>query len=136
MARDKEREGELRGCPVCGTKVSEVDIGLRDYRWVNPALGNRLGLMDLDACLSQASTGRALFLELKPKGAFVSTGARLTFALLVKAGFDVWILWDQGNGRIKRGVCDENGRPKNVREHRADNVARMVARWWEQGLAD
>jgi len=120
--------------------VSEAHLGLRDFRWVNSALPGKLGLMDIDGVLTQASTGRVLVLELKPKGAPISVGARLTFGLLVRAGlelgrdYDVWYLWDQGKGRIKLGEAGEQGEPLNIRELTERRVVNLVVRWWEKGL--
>jgi len=135
MARAAVKEGLLRGCPTCGTRVADADLGLRDFAWVNEALGNKLGLMDLDGVLTQASTGRMLVLEMKPRGAYITTGARLTFALLVKAGYQCWVLWDQGNGRVKFSELNEAGRPVKIRELLVERVARLVSQWWDEGLA-
>lgn len=133
MARADVKEGILRGCPVCGTKVKDADLGLREYGWLNEALPGKVGLMDADAMLTQASTGRALFLEFKPRSERISTGARLTFALFVKAGFDVWVIWDVGKDRVKVGECNERGRTPVVREMTKKRAARLVALWWEEG---
>jgi len=134
MSRKNEPDGELRGCPTCGTRVAEADLGLRDYRWVNEVLPEHIGLMDIDGCLSQYNTGRVLMLELKPRGARVSTGARLTFALFVLAGMDVWVVWDIGKNRVKVGVCNEEGRVVNIREMTRDRCAKKVLKWWNDGL--
>ena len=135
MARKTAKDGELRKCPVCETPVADtVDLGLRDFSWVNEGLEKKLGMMDFDAVLSQAATGRMLVLELKPRGARVSTGARLTFAALVQAGYDVWILWDQGDGNVKLGICNDRGRTPEVGLLPRANAADMVRSWWEAGL--
>jgi len=136
MSRTTVKDGVLRGCPVCGTPVAEAALGLRDYRWVNEALGNKLGLMDIDGVLSQAGTGRVLMLELKPRGARISTGARLTFALFVKAGFDCWVLWDQENGRVKLAELNDKGRPINFKDMTIKRAATLVKRWWDEGVED
>jgi hypothetical protein len=135
MARAEAKEGVLRECPVCETPLDEAkNLGLRDFSWVNEELGNRLGMMDFDAVLSQLKTGRMLVLELKPKRKPVSTGARLTFATLVRAGYDAWIIWDQGNGRVKLGVCNDKGRTPVVKEMTKRAAAVLVRKWWEAGL--
>lgn len=134
--RATEKHGILRGCPTCGTKVSQTALGLRDFQWVNEVLPGKLGLMDLDGCLSQAATGRALFLELKPKGERISIGARLTFALLVRSGFDVWVIWDMGSGRVKVAECNDSGRTPVVREMTKQRAANLVKAWWEAGLEE
>lgn len=130
------KDGELRKCPVCETPIADtVNLGLRDFSWVNDELGNRLGLMDFDGVLSQLKTGRMLVLEMKPKGARVSTGARLAFAALVRAGYDVWVLWDVGKGRLKLGECNDQGRTPVVRELTRRRAATLIRKWWEVGLA-
>jgi hypothetical protein len=75
-------------------------------------------------------------LELKPRGARVSTGARLTFALFVLAGMDVWVVWDIGKNRVKVGVCNEEGRVVNIREMTRGQCAKKVLKWWNEGLED
>lgn len=135
MARAHVKEGKLRGCPTCGTKVAEVDIGLRDFAWVNEALPGKLGLMDLDGCITQAATGRGLFLELKPHGAFISRGARLTFALLVSKGFEVWFAWDEGDGWVTFAPAREDGAPGRRRRMKASTLARKVRHWWDEGVS-
>ncbi len=135
MARKTENDGELRECPVCETPLDKaVNLGLRDFNWVNEELPGKIGLMDLDGVLSQASTGRMLVLELKPKGALVSRGARIAFGTLVKSGFDVWIVWDLGKGRVKLGECNDKGWPQNVRELTRKRAAKLVVNWWLEGV--
>lgn len=135
MSRATQKDGLLRGCPTCGTRVSEADLGLRDYRWVNEALPGKVGGMDLDFCISQARTGRALFLEFKPAGGLVSTGARLTFKLLREKGFEVWVVWDRGdivdvspvllNGELgKKRILDRAALAEDIRA------------WWDAGLEE
>ena len=127
--------GLLRRCPTCHTPVSEANLGLRDFAWVNEVLPGKLGLMDIDGALTQDATGRGLFFELKPRGETVSTGARLTFKALRRAGFDVWVIWDEGDGRhVVRGVCDRNGRVRNKVRMTRQRAAALVARWWQEGL--
>ncbi len=133
--RVDQKDGVLRKCPTCETPVPKSrNLGLRDFTWVNDALPDKLGLMDFDGVLTQYKTGRMLVLELKPRAARVSIGARLAFATLVKAGYDVWVLWDQGDGKVKVGKCVESGRTPNVRQYTKGHVAKMVRRWWEEGL--
>lgn len=136
MSRSQERDGLLRGCPTCGTKVDDAHLGLRDFRWVNEYLPGRLGMMDIDGCLTQAKTGRVLMMELKPKGAFISTGARLTFQLFVQRGFDVWIVWDQGDGMVERAKVDKAGTLRRTERMSRNRLARMVQDWWNQGLEE
>ncbi len=136
MARASEREGKLRGCPVCETPLAETkNLGLRDFSWVNEELGNRLGLMDLDGFLSQAKTGRMLVLELKPARKPVMKGARLAFATLVAAGVDVWVIWDQGDGTVILGECNDKGFTPTRKTMTVKQAAVRVRKWWEEGLA-
>lgn len=135
MARAKEHDGPLRECPVCETPLAEtVNLGLRDFSWVNEELGQKLGLMDLDGVLSQFSTGRMLVLEMKPGGKPVSTGARLTFAALVRAGYDVWVVWDLGDGKVRVGECNDQGRTPTRKILTRKKLASAVRKWWESGI--
>lgn len=133
--RAEEKRGQLIACPTCDTPVAQtVNLGLRDYAWVNAELPGRLGLMDFDGVLSQSKTGRMLVLEFKPKGALVSRGARLTFKTLVGQGFDAWVLWDQGNGKVKLGICDDTGWPQTPKLMTEHDAALRVRKWWDEGL--
>ena len=137
MARADAKEGLLIACPTCETPLAETkNLGLRDYRWVNEELGNRLGLMDLDGFLSQAKTGRMLVLEMKPLKKYVKKGARLAFATLVKTGMiDVWILWDQGDGTVVVGKCNDRGYTPITEHITLKETAVMVREWWDRGLS-
>jgi hypothetical protein len=109
-------------------------MGLRDFRWVNDALPGKLGLMDIDGTLTQAQTGRVLMLELKPAGAYISKGARLTYKLFVRAGFDVWVVWDHEDGTVERGHFDRAGNIRGVARVTQEALAAEVVAWWEEGL--
>lgn len=125
----------LRKCPTCLTPVADATaLGLRDFRWVNEALPGKVGGMDLDFCINQAATERALFLELKPQGARVSTGARLTFALLVKKGFDVWVVWELGEGSVRVAHLNERGEEAYAATMSVASLAAAIIEWWEAGL--
>jgi hypothetical protein len=135
MARADEREGTLRGCPVCETPIADTtSLGLRDFSWVNQELDNKLGLMDLDGFLSQYKTGRMLVLELKPARKPVMKGARLSFATLVRAGVDVWVIWDQGDGTVVLGECNDNGFTPKTHTLTVKETAVRVRDWWDEGL--
>lgn len=133
MSRANEKDGVLRKCPTCETPVAKaVNLGLKDFAWANEKLPGKLGLMDFDGVLSR-SGGRFLVLEFKPKAARVSIGARLTFGTLVSTGlFDVWVMWDLGNGRVKVGQCNDKGRTPTVKEYTLGQAGNMVAKWWEE----
>ena len=135
--RKDEKDGVLRKCPTCETPVDQAtNLGLKDFAWANEALPGRLGLMDFDGVLHQSKTGRMLVMEFKPKGAIVSTGARLAFGGLVRDNprFEVWVLWDQGNGRVKIGKVNDKGRTPSVKEYTKAQAGVLVRRWWEEGL--
>lgn len=134
MARQQVEGGALRECPTCATPVSEaVNLGLRDFSWVNSHLPGKLGFMDVDGMLHQAQTGRILVLELKPRGARISRGARLTFDHLVSIGFDVWYVWDLGAGLVDVSPATPGGWVTPERLTR-DELADDIAGWWEEGL--
>ena len=135
MARAGEKDGVLRGCPTCGTRVEDTALGLRDFRWVNEELPGRVGLMDLDGALTHSQTGRVLLLELKPKGARISRGAQLTFETLISKGdVDIWVVWDHGGGKVAFSELDKTGRARQVRYLTQKRVAVLVRQWWEAGL--
>ena len=82
MARTEEAD-LLRACPTCSTKVSAVQMGLRDYSsWLAEHMPGRVSGADIDCVLEQSRTGRVLFFEFKRKGQQLPTGQRL----LVTAG--------------------------------------------------
>lgn len=131
--RSQVENGQLRGCPTCGTKVDETQLRLRDFSWVNEVLPGKVGGMDLDFCLSNARTGKTLFIEMKPTGGAVSMGARLTFKTLISKGdVDVWVVWgpaEDGTVEMARVMADGNITSK-VRLPLAE-LAGTVAQWWE-----
>lgn len=126
----------LRGCPMCGTKVSEVDLGLRDYNtWIGDALPGRVAPMDVDFMLEK--NGNVLVLEFKPKGAPLPLGQRLTLKNLVRMGTDVWVVWhNAGEDRCEGGVMDRNGNVNFIEEMRVARLRRRVADWFKQAEAD
>lgn len=83
---------DLRGCPLCGTKVTEAALGLRDYRWLR--LPGKVGPMDLDFLLER--NGDFLAMEFKPNGVRPGQGQQITFDALGKKGFQVWTV--EGDG--------------------------------------
>lgn len=123
----------LRGCPTCGTKVSNVDMGLRDYRWVSESLPGRVAPMDLDCVLEK--NGRFLVMEFKPGGAPLPLGQRLTLKRLVRLGMDVWVVWEDGE-RVEVGAMDRNGEVPFVSEMRKNKLARKVQQWFEEASKD
>jgi len=104
----------LRGCPTCGTKVSDVDMGLRDYRWVSSKLPGRVAPMDGDFILERK--GKLLIIEFKPKGVEPGVGQSRTLRALKKFA-DVWVVHGDGpfvdvnfgNGTLFTVTVDELG---------------------------
>ena len=126
---------ELRGCPTCGTPVTEVSLGLRDYRWVADALPGRVAPMDLDFMLEK--NGRFLVLEYKPGVAPLPLGQRLTLKQLVRLGMDVWVVWhDDGNDTCKVGSMNRNGDVNFIEEMRVTKLRAKVRGWFEEASKD
>ena len=131
--RSDQTYGTLRGCPTCGTPVSETELRLRDFSWVNEALPGKVGGMDIDFVLSSAKTGRGLMLEMKPPGGFVSTGARLTYREFVKMGVDVWVLrGPDADGNIVRTSLSPGGQEGDPETLTLEDAGLKVAAWWEE----
>jgi hypothetical protein len=115
--------------------VAEAKLGLRDYAWVNESLPGKVGGMDVDFTVNQAATDRALMLEFKPEGAYLSTGHRLTFRLFVRKGIDVWVLWEQKDGTVKvAGVNAAGHTPIISAAMPRVKVAQLIREWWDEGL--
>jgi hypothetical protein len=112
----------LRGCPTCGTKVSEVALGPRDYRWVSPKLPGKVAPMDIDFMLER--NGHILVIEFKPMTAKVPAGQARTLRSLRRFA-DVWVMYgdgpmvdiDWGDGRTRLSL---------------DEVAAEVVLWFEE----
>lgn len=135
MSRADAKDGLLRGCPTCGTKVADAELRLRDFRWANDALPGKVGLMDVDGMLTQNATGRALAIEMKPPGARVSTGARKTYGLLTQLGIECWAVWGPTSElTAQRGRFDRFGNVKHVETMPLEQLATSVGEWWAEGL--
>jgi len=119
----------LRGCPMCGTKVEDINLGMRDYRWLGDALPGRIAPTDIDFLLE--TNNDFLVLEFKPKGVPVTRGQAIAMKRMVKKGFEVWVVWGEGdevdvanlhaNGHMTRAV----GVPKPV-------LAAKVGEWFRE----
>ncbi len=106
----------LRGCPTCGTKVSEVALGPRDYRWVSSKLPGKVAPMDIDFALER--NNKFLFAEMKPENGRIGIGQGRTLrALATLPGVEVWKMYgegplvdiDYGDGLIAHRPLDEVG---------------------------
>lgn len=122
----------LRGCPTCGTKVTEVQMGLRDYRWVADALPGRVAPMDLDSVLER--NGHVLIMEFKPHGMALPLGQRLTLKAFVrKPNTRVWVVWEDENKKhAEVGEMDRNGNVNFVERMTIAKLRNKVATWFEQ----
>lgn len=136
MARSQVEQGKLRGCPVCGTKVSDAQLRLRDFTWVNEALPGKVGLMDIDGVLSCVRTGRTLMVEMKPPGAYISVGAKLTFKTLIETSgglTEVWVLWGpDAHGHVEFAHVTKSGNLTSRVSLPQEQVAQLIAQWWSE----
>ncbi|MES2155994.1 MAG: hypothetical protein V4510_12750 [bacterium] len=110
--------------------MSELKLGLRDYRWLNDVLPGRVAPMDLDFVLERK--GHFLVQEYKSKGAPMPMGQRLTLKALVRLGMDVWLVWEdeQDPDRVEVGSMDRNGNVPFVESMRRGRLRRRVADWF------
>lgn len=123
-------EVALRGCPLCGTPVDDVDLGLRDYRWLEDALPGRVAPTDVDFMLETA--GHVLILEYKPLGVYLPLGQRLTFKTLVLKGIDVWLVrHNEDSTRVKVGAMDRNGEVVFSESMPVSRLKRKVREWFD-----
>lgn len=120
----------LRGCPTCGTKVTDAEMGLRDYRWVSDALPGRVAPMDLDCVLERG--GHFLVMEFKPNGAPLPLGQRLTLKALVRLGMDVWVVWEKDRDHVQVGAMDRHGNVPFIEDTRRTKLRRKVSEWFEE----
>lgn len=124
----------LRGCPTCGTKVADLKMGLRDYRWVSDALPGRVAPMDVDCMLERR--GKFLVMEFKPLGAPLPMGQRLTLKALVRKDMDVWIVWEGKDEKVEVGAMDRNGNVPFVEAMRQNRLRLRVAEWFREASDD
>lgn len=134
MARDID--DKLRGCPTCGTPVSETSLGLRDYsRWLADALPGRASGSDIDCVVEQSKTGRILLMEFKPPGAKLPTGQRIMLRAFARKGMDVWVIWEFDD-YIEAGILDSTGEVQFIQRMSVDELRERVAQWWRAGFDD
>lgn len=119
----------LRGCPTCGTPVSDVDMGLRDYRWVSEAMPGRLAPMDVDFILERRSN--LLAMEFKPEGMALPLGQRLTLKALRRLGIDVWVAWE-GDKMVEVGQMDRFGNVGFVERMNRNKLRNQVTAWLKE----
>jgi hypothetical protein len=114
----------LRGCPTCGTRVKDLDLGLRDFRWLASRLPGRVAPMDVDFVLERK--GQVLMFDFKPEGVGLSVGARMTYRTFEKMGCSVWVV--QGDGPMV--TLSRPGSAEGTYMSVADLVE-MVVEWYE-----
>ena len=119
----------LRSCPTCGTKVHDLDLGLRDFRWVAEHLPGAIAPMDIDFVLERK--GKVLMLELKPEGVGLSIGARMTYRTFEKMGCSVWVV--QGDGPMV--TLSRPGQSESVHMH-IDDLIQMIVEWYNSADED
>ncbi len=126
----------LRGCPLCGTPVSEAKLGLRDYNtWLADALPGRVAPMDVDFILEK--NGHTLVIEFKPNNASLPLGQRLTLKHLVRTGADVWVVWhDDGEAKARVGSMDRNGNVNFIEDMRITKLRSKVRAWFEEASGE
>lgn len=143
MARTNEEK--LRKCPVCRTPVAETELGLRDYNsWLSDSLPAKVGASDLDCVIEQSRTGRVLILEFKPAGAWLPTGQKILLKRFVKAGMDVWVVWEKPAGPVSLtqydtyevGIMDASGNVIIKGKLDKPGLKEAVQKWWESGFDD
>jgi hypothetical protein len=119
----------LRGCPTCGTKTEKANLGLRDYRWLGDSLPGRVAPMDVDFMLER--NGQFLVIENKPGGAPIPMGQRITLKALVRQGMDVWVAWEQEDGKhVEVGVMDKHGNVNFIDRMTVAKLKNKVSEWF------
>lgn len=127
-------DDKLRGCPTCGTPVSETALGLRDYsRWLADALPGRASGSDIDCVIEQSKTGRILIMEFKPPGAKLPMGQRIMLRAFARKGCDVWVIWEFAD-HVEAGVLDATGEVQFVQSMSTDELRNRVTVWWRAGF--
>jgi len=117
----------LRGCPLCGTRVEDINLGMRDYRWLGDALPGRVAPTDIDFLLE--TNGDFLVQEYKPAGVPVTKGQRIALKRLVRKGFDVQVVWGDGD-LLDVGALDKYGLFTTRRDVPKAQLAQEVGQWF------
>jgi len=124
----------LRGCPLCGTRVAAVNLGLRDYTWLGDTLPGRVAPTDLDFVLEK--NGCFLVLEFKGDGAPLPQGQRITLKTLVRKGFDVWVVWSDDTKRVLAAFAmNERGETKTPVAFSRASLRLAVHSFWEEACS-
>ena len=130
----REPEDKLKSCPACGQSVEGVDIGLRDFSWINDSLPGRVGMMDIDGFIEQSSSGRALVIERKPNK-YLPTGQRLSLRWFANAGATVWIVSEKllPEGKVEVAPLYKKGEVFGWITLTIEELAAKVNAWWAEG---
>lgn len=84
--------------------------------------------MDVDAVVEKH--GRVLIQEFKPKGVPLPLGQRLTLRAFVRMGADVWIAWEDPNGRhVEVGPMDRHGNVPFVEKMTRRKYGQRIVEW-------
>ena len=116
----------MRACPTCLTKVKDVQLGLRDFRWAASALPGKVAPSDVDFVLERH--GRFLVIEFKPTDGYIGTGQRIMLKALEARGMTVLVVRGDGpsiavstlNGDVSPDIGS------------VDALADFVADWFHQ----
>lgn len=131
-----DEEDKLRACPTCSTKVSTVQMGLRDYsNWLAEHMPGRVSGADIDCVLEQHRTGRMLVFEFKRTGQLLPTGQRLLLQALAKRDVDVWVCWESDT-HVEVGTMSKEGEVLFVEKMTKAALGRKARKWWNLGLED
>lgn len=125
----------LRHCPVCGTDVDKVDLGMRDWtRWIGDLLPGKIAPMDIDFMLERH--GKFLCVEFKGPGARLGVGQEITLRQLHKKGVDVWVLWEGKSygDPVQVIVMNDKHRlaPADVQVLTVAALRRKLAAWYKK----
>lgn len=118
----------LRKCPTCLTRVEDIKLGLRDFRWASDALPGKVAPMDVDFMLER--NGRFLVIEFKPADMRVGMGQFITLKALEAMGIEVWLV--KGDGPEVEVQCLEGGQWRDDAVTTVDQLAASVAAWFEE----
>lgn len=138
MARTSAQE--LRTCPTCGCPAEEVELGLRNYEWINPYLPGKEGAMDIDSVLEKR--GSVLMMESKPWGVGLPKGQFWTYKTLAgmtgPSGKGIQVL--VANGPSPRGLYThkwlmKDGSYTPSKTVRLETLVKLILKWRQDALA-
>jgi len=120
----------LRGCYACGTKVTPLQLGLREYGWISPKLPGKVGPTDIDFMLER--NGDFLALEFKPSGVRPGRGQQITFNAMRDKGFDVWVVETDDATRMNpAGNCRVWWDDEKYEDMTRETLEDYIIKWYE-----